>query len=83
MGKGAKLLRISRSPLYRRLEDHGVSADDYSDLSSQELDQIVENLKCDHPNSGEVLLRGHLSQLGIKVPHSQLKASIHQLDHES
>ena len=31
--KVAQLLQISRSTLYRRLEDHGISPDDYSDIT--------------------------------------------------
>ena len=80
--KIAQLLQISRSTLYRRLKDHGMSPDDYSDITSLELDEVVKNVKRDHPNDGEVLLKGHLSRLGIKVRRSQLRASIHQVDHD-
>lgn len=80
--KVAELLQISRSTLYRRLKDHGVSPDDYSDISPLELDEVVQKIKIDHPNDGEVLLKGHLSRLGIKVLRSELRASIHRVDHE-
>ena len=80
--KVSQLLQISRSTLYRRLEDHGISPDDYSDITPLELDKVVKTVKQDHPNDGEVLLKGHLSRLGIKVRRSQLRASIHQVDHE-
>ena len=65
--KVAELLQISISTLYRHLKDHGVSPDDYSDISPLELDEVVHKIKTDHPNDGEVLVKGHLSRLGIKV----------------
>ena len=80
--KVAQLLCVSRSTLYRRLHDHGISPDDYSDLSISQLDEIVQNIKADHPNDGEVLLKGHLLRLGLKVRRSDLRASIHRIDHE-
>ena len=80
--KIAQLLQISRSTLYRCLEDYGVHPDDYTSITSQELNEVVKHIKLDHPNDGEALLKGHLFRLGIKVPRSQLRASIHEVDHE-
>ena len=55
---------------------------EYHAVSPTELDQVLQDIKRDHPNDGEVLLQGHLLGLGIRVPHSQLRASIHRVDHE-
>ena len=64
---------------YRRLKDYGISPDDYSDISPSE---ILKMIKVDHPNDGEVLMKGHLLRLGMKVRRSELRASIHRIDHE-
>ena len=40
----AELLQVSRSTLYRRLKDYGVSSDDCSDISSPELDEVKRKL---------------------------------------
>ena len=82
MVKVAQLLCVSRSTLYRRLRDYGISTDDYSNLTASELDEIVQMIKVDHPNDGEVLIKGHLLRLGVKVRRSDLRASIHRIDHE-
>ena len=47
--KVAQLLCVSRSTLYRRLRDYGISTDDYSNLTALELDEIVQMMKVDHP----------------------------------
>ena len=64
--KIAKLVGISRSTLYRRLEVEGIGiTDTYSDISDDELDRAVQYIKLSHPNDGERLLIGHLHRLGI------------------
>ena len=65
--KIALILGISRSTLYRRLNEEGVSSDSYTELTSAELDEVVIDIKRDHPNDGEVLVNGHLLRLGIRV----------------
>ena len=54
--KIASMLDISRATLYRRLEEAGISTNDKTPLSDEELDRIVSSIKQDHPNDGEVLL---------------------------
>lgn len=79
--KIARLLGVSRQTLYRRLEEFGISCSDSSDISPDELDATLKTIKCDHPNDGEVMVQGHLTRLGIRVPRSQVRASIHRVDH--
>ncbi len=38
--------------------------------------------KQDRPNDGEVLIQGRFVSLGIRVTHTELRASIHRVDHE-
>ena len=80
--KISELLGISRSTLYRRMNEAGISTDDYTDISPNNLDGVVQNIKKDFPNDGEVLLRGHLLGTGIKVKRKELRNSIHRVDHE-
>ena len=74
------LLQISRSTLYRRMEESGVSIDDYTKLSKTSLDKIVKDIKISHPKDGERLMQGHLSRLGLKVKRKDLRSSIHRVD---
>ncbi len=76
----AKFLGISRSTLYRRLDEEGLSREEqFSAISDGELDRQVRNIKRDHPNDGERLL-GHLRQRQIFVQRTRLRACIHRVD---
>lgn len=81
--KIARMLGISRQTLYRRLQEYGIPSSDYDAITSTELDEVIMDVKRDHPNDGEVMIQGHLVGLGIRVPRSQLRASIHRVDHEN
>ena len=81
--KIASILDISRSTLYRRLNEEGISCDLYTHLTSAELDELVIDIKRNHPNDGEVLLNGHLITSGIRVTRAELRASIHRVDHDN
>lgn len=79
--KVAELVGISRSTLYRFLEREGITCTGkYSDISSNDLDRAVTTIKREHPNDGERLMSGHLRSIGIIVPRSRLRASIHRVD---
>ena len=80
--KIATILGLSRATLYRRLEEAGVSSDDYTQVSDKLLDEVICSIKQDHPND-EVLLQGHLLRQGIKAPRHALRNAIHRVDHIS
>ena len=80
----AKILGVSRSTLYRRLEEEGISQHSkYSDISDNDLDREISEIKLDHPNDGERLLIGHLAARGIIVQRVRVRASIHRVDPEN
>ena len=77
----AQILGISRSTLYRRLDEEGLARSlTFTDVSDRELDRILEDIKCDHPNDGERLMIGHLAKRNITVPRSRVRAAIHRVD---
>ena len=78
----ASILQISRSTLYRRLQEAGINPNDYSTLTDHQIDEIMRSLKKDHPNDGEVLIKAHLLQMGIRISRSKIRQSIHRVDHE-
>jgi len=50
-------------------------------LTDQQLDHLIYSIKQDHPNDGEVLIKGHLLSRGIKVTREAMRDSIHRVDH--
>ena len=79
--KIASMLGVSRQTLYRRLEEFDISTDKFSELSQTDLDELVRDIKKEHPHCGEVLLQGLLIHKGIKVPREKLRIAIHHVDH--
>jgi len=47
--KIATILEVSRATLYKRLEEAGVSPDDYTPLSDQQLDEVIHSIKAGPP----------------------------------
>lgn len=79
--KIAEVLGISRSTLYRKLEEEGLSSSlTYTDISDRNLDRVLLEIKSNHPNDGERLIIGHLAQRSITVPRSRIRAAIHRVD---
>ena len=79
--KISSLLGISRSTLYRYLEREGIDLTcTYSEISNSDLDCRILAIKQEHPNDGERLITGHLYRLGIILPRSRIRASIHRVD---
>lgn len=78
--KIAQVLNVSGHTIYRRLKDEGRYFEIYTNISDQEVDRIVSDIKLEHPNDGEVLMAGHLQRHGIVIPRAKLRASIHRVD---
>ena len=78
--KVASLLCVSRSTIYRRMMDEGRVIGSYTDITDNALDIVVQRLKVDHPNDGEVMMAGHLSRIGVRITRARLRASIHRVD---
>ena len=81
----AKIMGISRTTIYRRLDDAGIdhARTSYTNISDAALDQAVRTIKQVHPNDGERLMAGHLASRGIIVQRARLRGSIHRTDPEN
>ena len=54
------LIRGSRSTLYRQLEEEEIATEvRYLNITDNELDRIIMEIKRDHPNDGERMIVGH------------------------
>ena len=60
-----------------------MSTDNCTYLSDAELYDVIRLIKHDHPNDGEVLIKGHLVRMKIRVPRQALRQSIHRIDHKN
>ena len=51
-------------------------------MPDQQLDDLIRSIKIDHPNDWEVLLKGHLLRMGIRITRHALREAIHRVDHQ-
>ena len=52
----------------------------FTDLSDQQLDQLIASYKETHPYDGERMVIGFLQSQNIHVPRTQVRESIHRVD---
>ena len=52
----------------------------FTDISDDELDNILRQLQRDHPNCGQQLLQGYLRQRGVIVQRRRLRESVARTD---
>jgi len=76
----ADVLGVSKSTIFRRMTEEGRVVSTYSSIDDGSLDSIVQSVKVDHPNDGEVMMAGHLARIGLRVTRARLRASIHRVD---
>uniref|UniRef100_A0A672GIA8 Integrase catalytic domain-containing protein n=1 Tax=Salarias fasciatus TaxID=181472 RepID=A0A672GIA8_SALFA len=76
----ASVLRISRPTLYKLMRAYGIRHTKFSEISDQELDETIKDIKAEHPHVGEVMLKGHLRARNIVVQRHRLRASVRRVD---
>ena len=54
----------------------------YSNVSDQELDSLVLEIKAQFPNCGYRMTQGHLAHKGHRIPQSRVRETMHRVDLE-
>uniref|UniRef100_A0A3P9IMN3 Integrase catalytic domain-containing protein n=1 Tax=Oryzias latipes TaxID=8090 RepID=A0A3P9IMN3_ORYLA len=75
LSETASILEISRPTLYKLMREYGIKHQKFSDISDQELDEVICAIKSNHPHVGEVMLNGHLRARNIIVQRHRLRDS--------
>ena len=70
----SKIVGLSVKTLQRRAKEYGITS--FSTITDDELDEIVRNCLEDFPRAGEVMLRGQLVSLDLRVPRQRLRESL-------
>ena len=72
---------VSRSVLYRRMQQLGISyRDRFYRLDNNSLDTAVTDIKLNHSNCGEVMITCHLRARGIIVQRRRVLECIYRVD---
>ena len=73
-------LQISRTTLWRRLQELSITLKGYSDISDSELDTIVRCYQESNPNCGQAMLSGYLNSRGIIIQRRRIRESVCRAD---
>lgn len=77
----AKLLGVCKRTVYRRMREYGLSVTgSYSNLTDEELDNLVRSVKLKMPHIGYRMMKGELQAMGHRVRWDQVSASMHRVD---
>ena len=76
----AKLFGISRRTLFDIRAQHGLVGSDFTDITDQELDAAIAEVKRSMPNIGQSMMKGVLRAQGIHVPLLRIRQSVLRLD---
>ena len=72
---------VSLSTIRRRMTEYGLSIGSlYSDVTDQELDQVVSETKVLFPNSGYRMMQGHLLNQGYRITQARIQDSLQRVD---
>ena len=80
VGQIAGMLQVGKRTIERRMSQFGVSARSFSDISNDDLDSVVREIKLFYPNLGSKSLAGHLASRNIKVPRARIRDSLWRVD---
>ena len=80
ISQAARALNVHRFTVKHYLRLYRIQKKEYSQLSDEELDALVEDFKNRRPTPGLSYLRGHLLQQGWRVQRNRLLASISRVD---
>jgi predicted transcriptional regulator len=75
----ANTLKMSRQTVASYLKEHQINYQ-FSDISNQQLDDIVMRFQQRKPASGAQYLTGHLRQKGLKVQKRRIRESMRRVD---
>lgn len=76
----AKLLGVSCRTVRRRIQEFGFSPKTYSNISDQDLNRLVAQIKNEMPSAGYRMVKGRLQSMGIHIQWRRVAASMHEVD---
>ena len=77
----ASILNVSERTIRRRRQEFNMPAfkDEFSDLSDEQVDEMVRDILTNSPNSGERMVIGSVRSRGLKLTRERLRDSINRV----
>ena len=77
----ARLFGCSTKTIHRRIVRYGLSLFiQYTEISDNELDTLVEDFVTNFPTAGQKTLAGHLNTLGYRIQRFKIRESLYRVD---
>ena len=74
-------LGVSRPTIYKEMKRHNIDyVGKFTNHSNEDLKVAMTRIKENHPNAGEVMVRGHLQSQGIVVQRKRLRETLKEVD---
>jgi hypothetical protein len=74
------MLNISRTTLWRRLNEWGMHRARHTLITDNDLTEIIRNVYTRHVHCGVRMMIGHLRRLGIDVPRQRVREILREID---
>ena len=79
--KIACLIGVSLRTIRRRMAEYELSVSNfYANISDEELERQVNEIRVIYPNCGYRMMDGHLRQRGIRITQSRIRNTMHKVD---
>ncbi|XP_029016274.1 uncharacterized protein LOC114861339 isoform X2 [Betta splendens] len=75
----AKVLGISRPTMYKLLREYNIMHKKFCNISDEELDATINEIKSKYPKIGEIMMIGHLRSKKIVVQRSRVRQSLQRI----
>ena len=75
----ASILGVSRTTVYRRKREYGISSANCS-MTDSELDTCLRDIRRELPYSGETIIMGRLRNMQYCVPRKHIRESLRRID---
>ena len=78
----ADALGVSERLLFYRLEKAGIQTarPSYTDISDDDLDELISAISLNHPLAGGYIVQGHLKERNVNVPIRRVQESLKRVD---
>ena len=77
----ARSLGVSRPTVYTFMKEHSIPYQGrFTNNSEENLRDAVTSIKQEFPNSGEIMVQGHLRAQGINIQRRRIRATIREVD---
>ena len=78
--KISKLLCVSKATVQRRAQEYQLTASPHSNISDEELDNVVKTILDSFPNTGIRRMKGFLSARGLKIQWERVRKALWNVD---